>query len=115
MWAGPWRGWHARRPPRRGAEEASSSANFAKARPPLRGLRADLLRRLGRDAELARALESDAELAIGPELVDLLREQADRLDRIGESDRALEVRLAALAEAPGDLGLLAPARRRLEA
>lgn len=83
--------------------------------PLLRGLRAALLRRLGRDAELARALESDAELAIGPELVDLLREQADRLDRIGEPDRALEVRLGALAEAPGDLGLLAPTRQRLEA
>lgn len=81
----------------------------------LRKARADLLRQLGRDAELARALESDAEIAIGPELVALLREQAERLDRIGEADRALEVRLGALQDDPGNLNLLAPARRRLEA
>jgi len=80
----------------------------------LRGLRAALLRRLERDAELARALESDAEMAIGPDLVDLLTEQADRLERVGQADRALEVRLAALVDAPGDLTLLGPARRRLE-
>src|SRR6185295_1376865 len=81
----------------------------------LRGLRAALLRRLERDADLARALESDAEMAIGPDLVELLTKQADRLDRTGQPDRALEVRLAALVDAPGDLALLAPARRRLEA
>ncbi|HEX2660673.1 MAG TPA: hypothetical protein VHU40_20470, partial [Polyangia bacterium] len=80
----------------------------------LRKLRADLLRQLGRDAELARALESDAEIAIGPELVALLSEQAERLDRIGQADRALEVRLGALQDDPGNLSLLAPARRRLE-
>lgn len=81
----------------------------------MRARRAALLRARGREAELVRALESDAEGADGVARAALLAEQADRLDRLGQPDRALEIRLGALEHSPGALALLVPARRRLEA
>jgi tetratricopeptide (TPR) repeat protein len=80
----------------------------------LRRARADLLRVAGRDEELSRALEADARVTSGATRMELRAEQARLLDRLGRFDGALEVRLAALEDAPGDLGLLALARQRLE-
>ena len=82
--------------------------------PALRLARAALLRASGRKAELARALDSDAEVAAGVVRAALRAEQARLLDELGEKDGALEVRLQALRDAPGNLDLLAPARQRLE-
>ncbi|HEY4184494.1 MAG TPA: hypothetical protein VGP07_05460 [Polyangia bacterium] len=81
----------------------------------LRARRAALLRRRERDAELVRALEADAELATGPRRAALLAEQAELLEHMGQAERALEIRIGALVDAPADPALLAPARRRLEA
>ena len=81
----------------------------------LRRQRAELLRRRGRDAELARALEADAAIASGAARAALLAEQATLLENLSQPDRALELRLGALEDSPGELELLEPARRRLEA
>jgi len=80
----------------------------------LRQRRAHVLRQRGRDAELVRALEADAAIASGEARAALLAEQATLLENLGQPDRALEIRLGALEDSPGDLQLLAPARRRLE-
>jgi len=82
--------------------------------PALRRARAELLRAAGRSAELTRALDRDAEVESGAARTALRSEQARLLDGLGETDGALEVRLQALHDAPGDLGLLVPARQRLE-
>ncbi len=81
----------------------------------LRRARVALLRVAGREAELGRALQADAEVATGSTRTSLRAQRADLLDKLGEFDAALEVRVSALQDAPGDLGLLAPARQRLEA
>jgi len=81
----------------------------------LRPRRAEILRRRGRDAELVRALEADATIATGAARAVLLAEQAALLEAMGQPDRALEIRLGGLEDSPGDLQLLGPARRRLEA
>lgn len=81
----------------------------------LRQHRAAILRGRGRDAELVRALEADAAIASSAERAALLAEQATLLESLGQADRALEIRLGALEDSPGDPRLLAPARRRLEA
>jgi len=81
----------------------------------LRRQRAEVLRRRGRDAELVRALEADAALAAGAARAALLAEQATLLENLSQPERALEIRLGALEDSPGDLELLEPARRRLEA
>lgn len=80
----------------------------------LRQRRAEILRRRGRDAELVRALEADAAIASGAARVALLAEQATLLENLAQPERALEIRLGALEDSPGDLELLGPARRRLE-
>lgn len=79
-----------------------------------RQLRAELLRGAGRQAELVRALDGDAEVATGAARTALRAEQARLLDGLGELDGALEVRLEALRDAPGEPALLGPARHRLE-
>ena len=81
----------------------------------MRARRVELLRARGRDDDLIRVLEQDAEIAAGPARATLLSQQADRVDQLGQADRALEIRLGALEHAPGMLSLLVPARRRLEA
>ncbi|MES1205350.1 MAG: hypothetical protein ABUS79_05385 [Pseudomonadota bacterium] len=81
----------------------------------LRAARVDLLRATGREGKLSQALEADAEVATGAARTALRVQQANLLDRLGEFDTALEVRLSALKDVPGDLGLLGPARQRLEA
>jgi tetratricopeptide (TPR) repeat protein len=81
----------------------------------VRGERARLLRTLGRTRELAGALEKDAGALLGDARLPVLAEQADLLEAAGEAERALDVRLMALAEFPGAPAVLDAARRRLEA
>jgi tetratricopeptide (TPR) repeat protein len=81
----------------------------------LRRMRVELLRAPDRESDLGRALEADAAVATDTARTALLTEQATLLDRLGEFDSALDVRLGALEDAPGAVGLLAPARQRLEA
>jgi tetratricopeptide (TPR) repeat protein len=80
----------------------------------LRRERARLLRKIGRGRELAAALEADAAALVGDERLRALSERASLLDAAGEFEAALDVRLMALAEFPGDLLLVGAARRRLE-
>jgi len=80
----------------------------------LRAERARLLREIGRGRDLAAALEGDAGALTGAERLAALAERAFLLDAAGEPERALEVRLLALAEFPADVPLLSAARRRLE-
>jgi len=81
----------------------------------VRGERARLLRSLGRPRELAAALEKDAGALLGDARLPVLAEQAELLEAAGESERALDVRLMALAEFPGAPAVLDDARARLEA
>lgn len=81
----------------------------------LRRQRAEILRQRGRETELVRALEADAAIASGAARAALLAEQAMLLEKLEQPDRALEIRLGGLEDSPGDLALLEPARRRLEA
>jgi hypothetical protein len=81
----------------------------------VRGERARLLRSLGRPRELASALEKDAGALLGDARLPVLAEQADLLEAAGEAERALDVRLMALAEFPGAPAVLDAARTRLEA
>jgi tetratricopeptide (TPR) repeat protein len=81
----------------------------------VRGERARLLRSLGRPRELAAALEKDAGALLGDARLPVLAEQADLLEEAGEAERALDVRLMALAEFPGAPAVLDAARARLEA
>lgn len=80
---------------------------------PIRRQRADLLRRLGKDRELGAALERDAAVLRGAERTAALAERAALLEAAGEEDRALDLRLDALRDAPADLSILGAARRRL--
>ncbi len=81
----------------------------------VRGERARLLRSLGRTRELTTALEKDSGALLGDARLPVLAEQADLLEAAGEAERALDVRLMALAEFPGAPAVLDAARRRLEA
>jgi Tfp pilus assembly protein PilF len=81
----------------------------------VRGERARLLRSLGRPRELAAALEKDAGALLGDARLPVLAEQAELLEAAGEAERALDVRLMALAEFPGAPAVLDDARARLEA
>ena len=81
----------------------------------VRGERARLLRTLGRPRELAAALEKDAGALAGDARLPVLAEQAELLEAAGEAERALDVRLMALAEFPGAPAVVDQARRRLEA
>ena len=81
----------------------------------VRGERARLLRSLGRPRELAAALEKDAGALLGDARLPVLAEQADLLEAAGEAERALDVRMMALAEFPGAPAVLDDARGRLEA
>jgi len=81
----------------------------------VRGERARLLRSLGRPRELAAALEKDAGALLGDARLPVLAEQADLLEAAGEPERALDVRMMALAEFPGAPAVLDDARARLEA
>jgi tetratricopeptide (TPR) repeat protein len=81
----------------------------------VRAERARLLRTLGRSRELAAALEKDAGALAGDARLAVLAEHATLLEVAGEAEKALEVRLMALAEFPGAPPVLDEARRRLEA
>jgi Flp pilus assembly protein TadD len=81
----------------------------------VRGERARLLRSLGRPRELASALEKDAGALLGDARLPVLAEQAELLEAAGEAERALDVRMMALAEFPGAPAVLDDARARLEA
>ena len=81
----------------------------------VRGERARLLRSLGRPRELAAALEKDAGALAGDARLPVLAEQAGLLEATGEAERALDVRMMALAEFPGAPAVLDEARARLEA
>ena len=70
---------------------------------------------LGRPRELAAALEKDAGALLGDARLPVLAEQAELLEAAGESERALDVRMMALAEFPGAPAVLDDARARLEA
>lgn len=80
-----------------------------------RAERVRLLRRLGRTRELSAALEKDAGALQGEARLDVLAEHATLLEGAGEAEKALDVRLMALAEFPGAPTVLDDARRRLEA
>jgi tetratricopeptide (TPR) repeat protein len=80
----------------------------------LRTERARLLRQIGRVRDLAAVLERDAGALAGEARRQALAERAALLDAAGEPERALEVRLMALAEFPADLAILGAARARLE-
>ena len=80
----------------------------------LRAERARILRGLGRARELSTALEKDAAALQGEARLDVLAEHATLLEAAGESEKALDVRLVALAEFPGAPSVLDDARRRLE-
>jgi tetratricopeptide (TPR) repeat protein len=77
--------------------------------------RVRLLRTLGRTRELAAALEKDAGTLQGEARLDVMAEHATLLEGAGEAEKALDVRLMALAEFPGAPNVLDDARRRLEA
>jgi tetratricopeptide (TPR) repeat protein len=81
----------------------------------VRAERARLLRGLGRSRELTAALEKDAGALAGDARLAVLAEHATLLEVAGEAEKALDVRLMALAEFPGAPPVLDEARRRLEA
>jgi tetratricopeptide (TPR) repeat protein len=95
-------------------EQALRSAPPGEGGAHLRGERARLLRKMGRGRDLATALENDAAALVGDERLRALSERASLLDAAGEFEAALDVRLMALAEFPGDLALVGAARKRLE-
>ncbi|HVR63302.1 MAG TPA: hypothetical protein VMU50_15470, partial [Polyangia bacterium] len=80
----------------------------------LRQRRARLLRDFGRPKDLAAALQGDIAALDDDERRDAFAERAVLLEAAGDPEGALEVRLAALIENPGDLPLLREARRRLD-
>jgi tetratricopeptide repeat protein len=80
----------------------------------MRAERARLLRGLNRPRDLATALAADAAALTGDARLAALAEQARLLEAAGEAEKALDVRLAALAEYPGAPAVLDEARRRLE-
>src|SRR5262249_57835566 len=79
------------------------------------GGRGRLWRSLGRPGELAGGLEKDGGGLLGDARLPVLAEQADLLEAAGEAERALDVRMMALAEFPGAPAVLDDARARLEA
>ncbi|HXI60404.1 MAG TPA: hypothetical protein VNO55_30290, partial [Polyangia bacterium] len=80
----------------------------------LRQRRARLLRDIGRPKDLAAALQGDIPALDEDARRDAFAERALLLDAAGDPEGALEIRLAALNENPGDLPILAAARRRLD-
>ena len=81
----------------------------------VRAERVRLLRLLGRSRELSAALEKDAGALQGDARLAVLAEHATLLEAAGEAEKALDVRLMALAEFPGAPTVLDDARRRLDA
>jgi tetratricopeptide (TPR) repeat protein len=81
----------------------------------VRAERVRLLRSLGRSRELSTALEKDAGALQGEARLAVLAEHATLLEGAGEAEKALDVRLMALAEFPGAPNVLDDARRRLDA
>ncbi len=81
----------------------------------VRAERVRLLRSLGRSRELSAALEKDAGALQGEARLAVLAEHATLLEGAGEAEKALDVRLMALAEFPGAPIVLDDARRRLDA
>ena len=81
----------------------------------VRAERVRLLRSLGRSRELSAALEKDAGALQGEARLAVLAEHATLLEGAGEAEKALDVRLMALAEFPGAPTVLDEARRRLDA
>jgi tetratricopeptide (TPR) repeat protein len=81
----------------------------------VRAERVRLLRSLGRSRELSAALEKDAGALQGEARLAVLAEHATLLEAAGEAEKALDVRLMALAEFPGAPSVLDDARRRLDA
>ena len=81
----------------------------------VRAERVRLLRSLGRSRELSAALEKDAGALQGDARLAVLAEHATLLEGAGEAEKALDVRLMALAEFPGAPTVLDDARRRLDA
>ncbi len=81
----------------------------------VRAERVRLLRSLGRSRELSAALEKDAGALQGEARLAVLAEHATLLEGAGEAEKALDVRLMALAEFPGAPTVLDDARRRLDA
>ena len=81
----------------------------------VRAERVRLLRSLGRSRELSAALEKDAGALQGEARLAVLAEHATLLEGAGEAEKALDVRLMALAEFPGAPAVLDDARRRLDA
>ena len=114
-WAGGWRpSW--RRSATRSARWRCSSGRWpsrrrARARACAASARG-CCASLGRPRELAAALEKDAGALLGDARLPVLAEQAELLEAAGEAERALDVRLMALAEFPG---APAVARRRARA
>ena len=97
---------------RRGSSPGSSRLDDGER---VRAERVRLLRSLGRSRELSAALERDAGALQGEARLAVLAEHATLLEAAGEAEKALDVRLMALAEFPGAPTVLDDARRRLDA
>ncbi len=97
---------------RRGSSPGSSRLDDGER---VRAERVRLLRSLGRSRELSAALEKDAGALQGEARLAVLAEHATLLEGAGEAEKALDVRLMALAEFPGAPTVLDDARRRLDA
>jgi tetratricopeptide (TPR) repeat protein len=97
---------------RRGSSPGSSRLDDGES---MRAERVRLLRSLGRSRELSAALEKDAGALQGEARLAVLAEHATLLEAAGEAEKALDVRLMALAEFPGAPTVLDDARRRLDA
>jgi tetratricopeptide (TPR) repeat protein len=98
--------------PRRSTSPGSSRLDDGER---VRAERVRLLRSLGRSRELSAALEKDAGALQGEARLAVLAEHATLLEGAGEAEKALDVRLMALAEFPGAPAVLDDARRRLDA
>ncbi|HEX3694250.1 MAG TPA: hypothetical protein VH374_02580 [Polyangia bacterium] len=80
----------------------------------LRQRRARMLRDMGRPKDLSAALQGDIPALDEDARRDAFAERALLLENAGDADGALEIRLLALNESPGDLPLLQAARRHLD-
>ncbi|HEY2900606.1 MAG TPA: tetratricopeptide repeat protein [Polyangia bacterium] len=80
----------------------------------LRQRRARMLRDIGRPKDLSAALQGDIPALDEDARRDAFAERALLLENAGDADGALEIRLLALNENPGDLPLLQAARRQLD-
>ena len=105
-------GWMEPGSPRRSSSPGSSRHDDGER---VRAERVRLLRSLGRSRELSAALEKDAGALQGEARLAVLAEHATLLEGAGEAEKALDVRLMALAEFPGAPNVLDDARRRLDA